>query len=135
MLGLFTLELQGVTKRYVMVTKMPLNSMTIYALKSCDSCKKAINALRVAGHNVTVVDVRTDGVAHNLLASWLAMHGTDIMVNKKSTTWRNFGEATRTQDPLTLLQKYPTLMKRPVIVYGDNIHVGWGKNVQAVFGL
>ena len=62
------------------------NSLTVYALKTCDSCKKAITALRAGGHEVTVVDVRADGVAEDQLASWLAMHGADIMINRKSTT-------------------------------------------------
>ena len=110
------------------------NSLTIYALKTCDSCKKAITALRAGGHEVTVVDVRADGVAEDLLARWLAIHGADIMINRKSTTWRNFDEATKAGDPLALLQTHLTLMKRPVIVDGDNVYVGWGKDVQAVFG-
>ena len=110
------------------------NSLTVYALKTCDSCKKAITALRESGHEVTVVDVRADGVAEALLASWLAFHGADIMINRKSTTWRSFDEATKASDPLALLQIHPTLMKRPVIVDGDNVYVGWSKDVQAVFG-
>jgi Spx/MgsR family transcriptional regulator len=110
------------------------NSLTVYALKTCDSCKKAITALRAGGHEVTVVDVRADGVAEDQLASWLAMHGADIMINRKSTTWRNFDEATKAADPFALLQTHPTLMKRPVIVDGDKVYVGWSKDVQAVFG-
>ena len=109
-------------------------SLTIYALKTCDSCKKAIATLRTYGHDVTVVDVHADGVPNDLLASWLTMHGADIMINKKSTTWRGLDVATRNVDPLTLLKDHPTLMKRPVIVDGANVHVGWGKDVQIKFG-
>ena len=110
------------------------NDLTIYALKTCDSCKKAVSALSAAGHAVSVIDVRADGVSEGLLASWLAMHGADIMINRKSTTWRNFDEATKSETPLELLRAHPTLMKRPVIIDGDNVYVGWGKDVQAVFG-
>lgn len=109
--------------------------LTIYALKTCDSSKKAISSLRAAGHEVLVVDVRADGVSDDLLASWLALHGADVMINRKSTTWRNFDEATKAESPLALLRAHPTLMKRPVIVDGDHVHVGWGKDVQTAFSI
>ena len=111
------------------------NNLTIYALKTCDSCKKAVLALRKAGHELTIVDVRADGVSDDLLASWLALHGADVMINRKSTTWRNFDEATKVEAPLALLRAHPTLMKRPVIVDGDHVHVGWGKDVQTAFSI
>ncbi|WP_332923951.1 ArsC/Spx/MgsR family protein [Candidatus Puniceispirillum sp.] len=113
---------------------MTYTSLTIYALKTCDSCKKAIATLRAYGHDVTVIDVRADGVPHDLLDNWLTMHGADVMINRKSTTWRGFDEATRHSDPLTLLKDHPTLMKRPVIVDTENVYVGWGKDVQSMFG-
>lgn len=116
------------------MTDITKNSLVIYALKTCDSCKKAIAALRSAGHAITVVDVRADGVPDDLLASWLTMHGADVMINKKSTTWRGLDDASKAGTPLTLLKEHPTLMKRPVIVEGDNVHVGWGKDVQTAFG-
>ena len=113
---------------------MTKTNLTIYSLKTCDSCKKAIATLRAYEHDVTVVDVRADGVPDDLLTSWLAMHGADIMINRKSTTWRGLDEATKNADPLILLKGHPTLMKRPVIVDGVNVHVGWSTDVQAKFG-
>lgn len=110
-------------------------SLTIYALKSCDSCKKAIKALAAAGHDATVIDVRADGVPADQLKQWLATHGAEIMVNKKSTTWRTLDEAERATDPLALLQAHPTLLKRPVIITADACYVGWGKDTRAAFDL
>ena len=110
-------------------------ALTIYALKSCDSCKKAIKALSAAGHELTVIDVRADGVPADQLAALLATHGDGVLVNRKSTTWRGLDAAAQAGDPLALLQEHPTLMKRPVIRDGETSHVGWGKDVQAAFGL
>ena len=53
-------------------------TVTIYALKSCDSCKKAIKALTAAGHELKIIDVRADGVPEDQLAAWLATHGGEI---------------------------------------------------------
>jgi len=110
-------------------------STIIYALKTCDSCKKAIKQLSAAGHDLSVIDVRADGVPREKLAEWLAAHGADVVVNKKSTTWRNLSDDERATDPLDLLSAHPTLLKRPVTVSGETSHVGWGKDVQAHFGV
>lgn len=110
-------------------------TLTIYALKSCDTCKKAIKALSAAGYDMTIVDVRADGVAVEDLTQWLATHGADLVVNKKSTTWRGLDEAERATDPLALLQAHPTLLKRPVIVAAETSYIGWSKDTQAAFNL
>ena len=102
--------------------------MQIYHLKTCDTCKKAIKAL--AEGDPVLTDVRADGVSKDLLQSWWEKLGADVLVNRKSTTWRNLSDAERAQDPLRLLSEHPTLMKRPVIVDGENVHVGWTKSVQ-----
>ena len=109
-------------------------NVTIYALKSCVSCKKAIKALTAAGHQLEIIDVRADGVPEARLVEWLATHGAEIVINRKSTTWRGLDEAVRGPDPLALLQAHPTLLKRPVIVADGTSHVGWSKDVQAQFG-
>ena len=109
-------------------------NVTIYALKSCDSSKKAIKALTAAGHQLEIIDVRVDGVPEARLVEWLATHGAEIVINRKSTTWRGLDEAARSADPLALLQAHPTL-KRPVIVADGTSYVGWSKDVQAQFGL
>ncbi len=108
---------------------------TIYVLKSCDSSKKAIKALTAAEHQLEIIDVRADGVPEARLVEWLATHGAEIVINRKSTTWRGLDKAARSADPLALLQAHPTLLKRPVIVADGTSYVGWTKDVQAQFGL
>ncbi len=119
---------------------MPL---TVFALKTCDTCKKAIRALEAAGRALKVVDVRADGVAPPILKGWIDEHGPDALVNRRSTTWRGLREdeqakAATADGALELLIAHPTLMKRPVIVVsgGDGgsdvaVHVGWSKDVEA----
>jgi len=33
---------------------------TLYGLKTCDTCRKALRALEAAGRSITVVDIRSD---------------------------------------------------------------------------
>ena len=104
--------------------------MDFYGLKSCDTCRKALKSLRAAGHEVTYIDVRDDGVPEEVLGWFLVAFGDDL-VNRRSTTWRNLSEEERAQDAMTLLQAHPTLMKRPVIHTEQDFYLGWGKDVQA----
>jgi len=75
-------------------------------------------------------DVRSDGVPRDVLNSAHAQFG-DVLLNTRSTTWRNLGAEERTADPFELLKAHPTLMKRPLIVDGPQHYLGWGKDVQA----
>ena len=110
-------------------------TVTIYALKSCESCKRAIKALKAAGHQLEIIDLRDDGVPEAQFSEWLVTYGEDVIINRKSTTWRSLDDKTRNIDPLTLLMSYPTLMKRPVITLAGYSYIGWGKDVQAKFDM
>ena len=111
-------------------------NLTVYHLKSCDTCKKAIKALSGAGHNLTLVDVRHDGISPKKLAQIEKALGFEALFNKSSTTWRGLEESRKTdltaQKALALMGDYPTLIKRPVIDDGKTITVGWNKDVEAL---
>ena len=113
--------------------------MKIYHLKTCDTCRKAIKALRAAGHVPDLHDVRADGLDLATLQSMEAALGYEALVNKKSTTWRGLSDAQKSsltrESALSLLEKNPTLMKRPVIEHSGHFTVGWTKSVQTEYGV
>ncbi len=98
----------------------------IFGLKTCDTCRKAIKALPDA----TFVDVRADGVAPEMLARAHDVFG-DKLLNTRSTTWRGLDDSARAAPPLDLLAAHPTLMKRPLIVVGDRMFLGWSAATEA----
>ncbi|WP_121633653.1 arsenate reductase family protein [Tropicibacter alexandrii] len=100
--------------------------MIVYGLKTCDTCRKALKALPDA----ELRDVRSDGVPETVLREAYDRFGA-ALVNTRSTTWQTLGEAERASAPLDLLAAHPTLMKRPLIARGDEMWLGWGKDVQA----
>ena len=67
-------------------------NVTLYGLKNCDTCRKTMKEIEGDGHNVTLIDVREDGMDPGLLAGLLAKHGDDVLLNRKSTTWRELSE-------------------------------------------
>lgn len=106
--------------------------MRVFALKSCDTCKKAVKALTEAGKTFEVIDVRADGVSEGDLQAILEQFG-DKALNRASTTWRGLSEAEKASDPLELLKAHPTLMKRPVVQEGEQWTIGWKADAQAVW--
>lgn len=106
--------------------------MHLFGLKTCDTCRKALKSLAAAGHDVTFVDVRADGVAETDVQRFQAAFG-DAILNTRSTTWRGLDASERAQDPLKLLIDHPTLIKRPVIEQNGDLTLGWTKDVQAKY--
>ena len=76
------------------------------------------------------VDVRATGVPADVMARAFDVFG-DKLLNTRSTTWRELAEDARKAPPLELLAAHPTLMKRPLIVDGDQMYLGWDKATQA----
>ena len=104
--------------------------MIVYGIPTCETCRKAIAALRGAGHDVDFQDVRKDPLTPPQLKTFHEAFG-DRLVNRSSATWRKLSEEDRNQAPLQLLAANPTLMKRPLIDTGEALFLGWTKDVQA----
>ena len=106
--------------------------MQLYGLNSCDSCRAARKALK--NMNIEYVDVREAGVPRNILEVAFSQFGA-ALVNKSSTTWRALDNAAQAGDPIDLLQAHPTLMKRPLIVNGAKMTLGWKPDVLASYAV
>lgn len=104
--------------------------MILYGIPTCDTCRKAIFALRAAGREVTMRDVRAAPLSPEEIAGFLAVFG-DKLVNRASTTWRALPEAERLRPAADLLAAHPALMKRPLIVDAGRMTLGWDRAAQA----
>ncbi len=108
--------------------------MKLFGLKNCDTCKKALKALKDAGRQPDFHDVRADGVTKAYLTKWARAAGWETLLNTRSTTWRGLSDKDKTQvdekKAIALMEKHPTLIKRPVIEAGGKITVGWSKNTR-----
>jgi arsenate reductase-like glutaredoxin family protein len=104
--------------------------MRFFGLKTCETCRKALVALREAGHDPVVTDVRADGISPADLALIVGAFG-DEAINRSSTTWRGLDDAARRAGIPDLLRDHPTVMKRPVIEHEGIWFIGWSKANQA----
>lgn len=111
-----------------------MTKITLYGLKNCDTCKKALTAFKATGADVSFIDIRSEADLTTKVPAWIASVGPEQLVNKRSTTWRGLSE-TQQADAMSgkvekLLIANPTLIKRPVIEVQQTIYVGWTKETQ-----
>lgn len=110
----------------------------VYGIKNCDTVKKALKWLNDNQLNPQLHDYRVDGLDPNWLAEMENKFGWEALINKRSTTWRNLDEALKNnlnrENALKVLQENPTLIKRPIVIQGDIVLLGFNeKDYQQAF--
>ena len=105
--------------------------LTIYGIKSCDSCRAAKKFLEARDIEFRVHDLRDQGLDIQMLERWSDRLGWERLLNKKSLTWRKIPEVDRndmTRDKaLAAMIERPTLIKRPVLEADKFIAVGFSE--------
>lgn len=103
--------------------------ITLYGIKNCDTVKKARTWLEQHDVDYRFHDFRADGLTVAQVKTWIAEIGLDTLVNKRSTTWKELDEATRTHFNETtapaVISENPTLIKRPLLDTGKQKYVGF----------
>ncbi len=102
--------------------------ITVYGIRQCDTCRKALKWLAGRGIAHEFHDLREDGLDRKRVSGWLESGFADVLVNRRSTTWRQLSDDQRnaSDDELVqLLLDHPTLVKRPVFEDGDIFAVGF----------
>ncbi len=104
--------------------------MTIlYGIKNCDAVKKARDWLDQNKITYKFHDFRTDGLSEAQVSSWISELGLDTLINKRSTTWKELDETSKSNFDATsaikIVAANPTLIKRPLLDTGKQKHVGF----------
>jgi arsenate reductase len=92
--------------------------LTVYGIKSCDTCRRAMKYLAERDIEHRFHDVRDGGLDIQMLERWSERIDWHRLVNRQSLTWRKIPEAdranmTRNRAFATMIAQ-PTLLKRPV---------------------
>ena len=103
--------------------------ITVYGLKNCDTCRKALKWLTAEGIAHEFHDLRADGLEPALVDAWVGELGWEVLVNTRGTTWRGLDDAAKAgldaNKAATLIVEHPALMKRPVFDLGTRRLVGF----------
>ena len=107
---------------------MSNRKIEILGLKNCDKCRDAQTKLNNLGYNLEFIDVRKNPIGLDQIKQLIAMFGNQIL-NKRSTTFRGLSQSEKDFSTVQLLQKYPTLMKRPVLMSSEKNSIGWNAEI------
>ncbi|MDO8720398.1 MAG: arsenate reductase [Polaromonas sp.] len=102
----------------------------LYGIANCDTVKKARAWLTAQGQPHEFHDFKKQGVPAEKLALWTQAVGWDKLLNRKGTTWRKLDAVTQagvTDDATAqaLMQAHASVVKRPVVDWGQDITVGF----------
>jgi Spx/MgsR family transcriptional regulator len=106
----------------------------IYGIPNCDTVKKTFtwfnkNKIPFQFHNY-----KTDGITAAELKAWCTISNWEILLNKKSTTWKNIDAArqatiTTKAAAIKLMQENTSIIKRPVVEINGTILVGFNEAI------
>lgn len=104
-------------------------SVRIFGIKNCDTMKKAFAWLDANGIAYEFIDYKKAGVVERHLADWTQRAGWKVLLNTRGLMWKKLDDEERADvdeaKALTLMAKYPAMIKRPVLDTGKTLLVGF----------
>ena len=102
----------------------------LYGIPNCDTVKKARAWLSGHGRDHRFHDFKKQGVPPEELARWTQAAGWEKLLNRKGTTWRQLDAAVQAAvvdaaSAESLMLAHPSVIKRPVLDWGDDLTVGF----------
>ena len=104
--------------------------ITVYGIPNCDTIKKTMEWFKKNKINFNFYDYKKEGIYKNKLTEWCNKVSWEILLNKKSTTWRSLSlseqEKTTSQSAaINLMIENTSIIKRPVTESGDKLFIGF----------
>ncbi|RZN84665.1 MAG: hypothetical protein EVB11_01030 [Winogradskyella sp.] len=104
----------------------------IYYLSTCDTCKRIINEWNLPS-GFSLQDIKTDSITvkqieemHSLTQSY------EVLFSKRARLYKELGLKEKTlseEDYKNYILKHYTFLKRPVLIYNNQIFIGNSKKV------
>ena len=109
-----------------------MSKIKLYGIPNCDTVKKALAFLKTLNTGAEFHDYKKKGISKKKLREWVSVHPLNLLLNKKSTTWRLLPkekqqEAQSEEGALHLMQEYPNLIKRPVAEISGTVLLGFNE--------
>ena len=104
----------------------------LYGIPNCDTMKKARSWLQE--HNIDYIfhDYKKEGIDPSLLRDWVTRVGWETLLNRRGMMWRKLSPEQREQideaSAIAIMLDTPSIIKRPVLVRGNLIEVGFSES-------
>jgi arsenate reductase len=110
----------------------------LYGIPNCDTMKKARAWLAEHGVDYTFHDFKKEGLDAALLDKWIAQVGWETLLNRRGMMWRKLDDSIKdnidAESARQVMLETPTIIKRPVLVHGKQVHVGFkAADYEAIF--
>jgi arsenate reductase (glutaredoxin) len=104
--------------------------LKIYGIPNCDTMKKAMTWLTRNKLTFAFHDYKKEGIGKAKLEEWCGQVGWEVLLNKKSTTWRELPVAeqqkvTTQASAIKLMMSHTSSIKRPVLEHPKGLLVGF----------
>lgn len=105
------------------------NKIALYGIKNCDTMKKALKWLDNNDVEYQFHDYKKEGADQAIIQSAINQCGWEQVINRRGTTWRKLDDQIKeTMDAKKALEialENASIVKRPLLVKGDQIHLGF----------
>ncbi len=105
--------------------------LKIYGIKNCDSVRKAVKFLKNNHIPHTFIDFRETPVDEKTIRTWLKYTDIKTLFNTRGTTYRTLKLKALDLDDeakISWLAKENMLIKRPVIIFDDQVIIGYNES-------
>ncbi|GKT12371.1 MAG: arsenate reductase (glutaredoxin) [Thiomicrorhabdus sp.] len=103
--------------------------MILFGIPNCDTVSKARKFLENNNLSYEFHDFKKQGLTIEQIETWLLTQPIEILVNKRSTSWKQLTEQQKvqlmTKEDLSVLTELPTLIKRPVLQTESTLMIGF----------
>jgi Spx/MgsR family transcriptional regulator len=101
----------------------------IYGIPNCDTMKKAMAWLNKKKITYEFHDYKKWGVPEKELKQWVKIAGWEVVLNKRSTTWKGLSDKMKKclneHSSIRIMMENPSSIKRPVLVNGKSLIIGF----------
>lgn len=107
----------------------PLSDITMHGIANCDTIKKAKKWLADTGIAYDFRDYKKQPPSVSEIENWTKLVSWEQLVNKRGTTWRKLDPALQNSvnadSAPQLLADNPSMIKRPLVIKGDQAILGF----------
>ncbi len=109
-----------------------MNTIIVYGIPNCDTIKKTLDWYKKKNIPVDFHDYKKMGIKKEKLTQWCREVGWELLLNKKSTTWRSLPleeqqMVANEKVAIQLMMQYPSIIKRPVVEMNNKLMVGFNE--------
>lgn len=103
--------------------------ITLYGIPNCDTMKKARKWLTDNGIEYEFHDYKKAGIDEATLRTWIDQVGWEVLLNRRGMMWRKVPQDVKDNinesSAISLMLETPSIIKRPVLRTGSELHVGF----------